>query len=123
MEKNALEEFHHYLLLPWYKILSPFRKNNKVLSFPFPFQIFLPFVNLWLSRPPRTVFPKDVRDYKILVGGSGGMLLVSRSGLVEENAVEMLHHYGFHISICPLNGNSQLVGRVMLLWRRYGKYD
>ena len=26
-----------------------------------------------------------------------GMLLVSRSGLVEENAVEVLHHYGVHL--------------------------
>jgi hypothetical protein len=25
------------------------------------------------------------------------MLLVSRSGLVEENAVEMFHYYGFHV--------------------------
>ena len=26
------------------------------------------------------------------------MLLVSRSGLVEENAVEVFHHYGVHLS-------------------------
>ena len=28
-----------------------------------------------------------------------GMLLVSRSGLVEEDAVEVFHYYGFH---CPI---------------------
>ena len=27
-----------------------------------------------------------------------GILLVSRSGLVEENAVEVFHHYGVHLS-------------------------
>ena len=27
-----------------------------------------------------------------------GMLLVSRSGLVEEDAVEMFNYYGFHLS-------------------------
>ena len=27
-----------------------------------------------------------------------GMLLVSRSGLVEEDAVEVFHYYGFHLS-------------------------
>ena len=27
-----------------------------------------------------------------------GMLLVSRSGLEEEDAVEVLHYYGFHLS-------------------------
>ena len=26
------------------------------------------------------------------------MLLVSKSGLVEENAVEVFHHYGVHLS-------------------------
>ena len=26
-----------------------------------------------------------------------GILLVSRSGLVEENAVEVFHHYGVHL--------------------------
>ena len=27
-----------------------------------------------------------------------GMLLVSRSGLVEDDAVEVFHYYGFHLS-------------------------
>ena len=30
------------------------------------------------------------------------MLLVSRSGLVEENAVEVLHHYGVQLSFSLL---------------------
>jgi hypothetical protein len=33
-----------------------------------------------------------------LVGCLVGMLLVSRSGLMEEDAVEVFHHYGFHLS-------------------------
>ena len=33
-----------------------------------------------------------------LVGWLVGMLLVSRSGLVEEDAVEVLHFYDFHLS-------------------------
>ena len=33
-----------------------------------------------------------------LVGWLIGMLLVSRSGLVEEDAVEVFHYYGFHLS-------------------------
>ena len=31
------------------------------------------------------------------VGWLVGMLLVSRSGLVEEDAVEVFHYYGFHL--------------------------
>ena len=45
------------------------------------------------------------------------MLLVSRSILVEDNAVEVFHHY----VLFPLDANFQLVGRATLLWRRYGR--
>ena len=38
------------------------------------------------------------QNYRLwLVGWLVGMLLVSRSGLVKENADEVLHHYGFHL--------------------------
>ena len=36
-----------------------------------------------------------------------GILLVSRSGLVEEDAVEVFHHYGFHLSSSFLMYNSK----------------
>ena len=32
------------------------------------------------------------------IDGLIGMLLVSRSGLVEENAVELFHHYGAYLA-------------------------
>ena len=31
-----------------------------------------------------------------------GMLLVNRSGLLEETAVEVFHHFGVHLSSCFL---------------------
>ena len=38
-------------LLSWCKISSPFKENNNVVVFPFPFHIFMPLANLWF-RPP-----------------------------------------------------------------------
>jgi hypothetical protein len=34
----------------------------------------------------------------VSLGWLVGMLLVSRSGLVEKDAVEVFHYYGFHLS-------------------------
>ena len=47
------------------------------------------------------------------------MLLVGRSGLVEENAVE--GSLWCSLVLFPLDANFQLVGRSLLLWRRYGR--
>ena len=44
------------------------------------------------------VRPKPVGYCIYLIGWLTGMLLFSRSGLVEEDAVEVFHSYGFHLS-------------------------
>ena len=40
---------------------------------------------------------------------------------MEENAVEVFHHYCVHLPSSLLIQIFQLVGRAMLLWRRYGR--
>ena len=50
-----------------------------------------------------------------------GMLLVSRSGFVEENAIEVFHHYGVHLFLFKLNVKFQdywraLVNAAFKLW-------
>ena len=49
-----------------------------------------------------------------------GMLLVSRPGLVEENAVS-IPSLRCSLVLFPLDAKFQLVGRAMLLWKRYGR--
>ena len=43
-----------------------------------------------------------------------GMLLVSRPGLVEEDAVEMFHYYGFHLSF--LDVKFQVLSGKIIMW-------
>ena len=52
VKMNVVELFHLYgvhlsssFLI---KISSPFRENNNVVVFPYPFHILMPLVNLWL---------------------------------------------------------------------------
>ena len=51
------------------------------------------FSTIWLMEP----------EYSMIVDWLIGMLLVSRSGLVEEDAVEVVHYYGFYLSSSSLN--------------------
>ena len=50
-----------------------------------------------------------------------GKLLVSRSGLVERNAVEVFSSLWCSLVLFILGADFQLVGRAMLLWRQYGR--
>ena len=47
-----------------------------------------------------SIEPPDSISYGLgwLVGWLVGMLLVSTSGLVEEDGVKVVHYYGFHLS-------------------------
>ena len=45
-----------------------------------------------------------------------GMLLVSRSGLVEEDAVEAFHYYGFHLSCFFLDVQLQVFSGKIIMW-------
>ena len=40
----------------------------------------------------------ELKQYYVLIDWLVGMLLVSTSGLEEEDAVELFHHYGIHLS-------------------------
>ena len=53
-------------------------------------------------------------DTKLNVGWLVGMLLVNRSGLVEEDAVEVFHYYGFHLSF--LNVQFQVFSGKIIMW-------
>ena len=54
MEENAAQVFITMMftcpLLPCSKMLSPFRENNIVVVFPYPFHIFMLLANLWIIR-------------------------------------------------------------------------
>ena len=43
-----------------------------------------------------------------------GMLLVSRSSLVEEDAFEVFHYYGFHLSSSFLIYNFKSSGKIIM---------
>ena len=75
MEENAVEVFHHY---------------GVHLSSSLLMQIFS-----WLAGLYMETIWKNTGGflYDCLIG----MLLVSRSGLVEENTVEVFHYYGVHL--------------------------
>ena len=45
-----------------------------------------------------------------------GMLLVSRSGLVEEDAVEVVHYYGFHLSSSFMMYNLKCFTGKITMW-------
>jgi hypothetical protein len=53
--------------------------------------------------------PEDI-SHTSLVLWLVGMLLFSRSGLVEEDAVEVFHYYGFHLSSSFLMYNFKSFG-------------
>ena len=36
--------------ISWCKMSSPFRQNNNLVVFPFPFHIYIPLVNFWFIR-------------------------------------------------------------------------
>jgi hypothetical protein len=44
------------------------------------------------------------------------MLLVSRSGLVKEDAVEVFHHYGVHLSSFYLIYNLKSFEEKIVMW-------
>ena len=90
VEENAVEIFHHYgvHLSSWCRVC-------------------------WLAG--LCYNGHDMEEYKRLCIWLIVMKLVSRSGLVEKNAVEMFHHYGVHLPFFNIDANFQLVGRTMLL--------
>ena len=44
------------------------------------------------------IYTLKVSSIILIIGWLVGMLFVSRSGLVEEDAVEIFHYYDFHLS-------------------------
>ena len=46
-----------------------------------------------------------------------GVLLVSRSGLVEEDVIEVSHYYGFHLSFSSLDIKFKVIsGKIIIMW-------
>ena len=45
-----------------------------------------------------------------------GMLLVSRTGLVEEDAVEVFHYYGFNLSSLVFYVKLQVLSWIIIMW-------
>jgi hypothetical protein len=55
--------------------------------------------NRYVIRPSSMhKFDQTFASYTVPTVNMISMLLVSRSGLVEEDAVEVIHYYGFHLS-------------------------
>ena len=73
------------LLLSLCKICSPFRENNNVVVFPFPFNIFMPLTNLWFIHL-QGYFPilrtKSCPDLYPLIRTAGRSLVPSRGRIL-----------------------------------------
>ena len=88
-------------ILSWCKMSSPFRENDNVIVFLFPFQIFMPLANFWFIVLPgwfpilRTII---CHDLYLLIRPSSRLIALGRrrvliSGFIQSASLSILSRY------------------------------